>query len=440
VASILIKEGPANGQELLVDSELVLGRENADLTIDDSELSRRHARIKPIDGVLEIEDLGSMNGTWVNGNRIPEPTRLSPGDTVKVGTTVIQVLTDPVPEPVEEEPEPEPEPDAFPKEPKTDTVVEGTVVGAPEALGGRTPAASSGPLPPVERVEPREQRLAPEDDWLLPDPPPQPAEPVAPLERTAPVEDVLVSEPVEAVPAARDAVAAPVPAAVQPPGRRNLEWLAAAGAFPFTLLTLAAVIMLATKAPHPGAKKPEFLAFFAHNQGKVLLAFALITLAVWFFIPYLALLWRTLRLAEGEPAWLSAVLFAAGISMATLAVAQNAFWGAAAHRAKDGLSPDLARTLFDLGTIFYMAWLPLSVFLVAGAILTFQTGVFPRWLGWMAGIASPLVLMSAYPGGPIAKQIIEHVGLISWFIWTVATGWILMKRARVPRALPDQNG
>jgi len=58
----------------------------------------------------------------------------------------------------------------------------------------------------------------------------------------------------------------------------------------------------------------------------------------------------------------------------------------------------------------------------------------------MAGIASPLVLVSAYPGGPIAKQIIEHVGLIAWFIWTVATGWILMKRARVPRALPDQNG
>jgi hypothetical protein len=436
VPSILIKEGPANGQELPVDSELVLGRENADLTIDDTQLSRQHARIKPVDGVLEIEDLGSLNGTWVNGNRIPESTRLSPGDVVKIGTTVIEVLADPAPEPVEEEPEPDPSP----KQPKDETVVEKTVVGVPGGLGGGTPAASPGPVPPAEPVELRERRPAPEDDWLRPDPPPQPVEPLAPLERPAKTKDVLAPERVGSVPAARDAVAAPVPAAVQPPGRWNFEWLAAAGAFPFTLLTLVAVIMLATKAPHPGAKKPEFLAFFSQNQGKILLAFALITLAVWFFIPYLALLWRTLRLAEGEPAWLSSVLFAAGISMATLAVAQNAFWGAAAHRAKQGLSPDLARTLFDLGTIFYMAWLPLSVFLAAGAILTFQTGVFPRWLGWMAGIASPLVLMSAYPGGPIVKQIIEHVGLISWFIWTIATSLILMKRAGGPRAPADQNG
>jgi len=367
VPSILIKEGPANGQEHEVDSELVLGRENADLTIDDTQLSRRHARIKPVDGVLEIEDLGSLNGTWVNGNRIPESTRLSPGDVVKIGTTVIEVLADPAPEPVEEKPEPDP----LPKQSKDETVIEKTVVGVPGALGGGTPAASPGPVPPAEPVKRRELRPDPEDDWLRPEPPPQPVEPLAPLEQTAAVKDVLAPEPVEAVPAARDVVAAPGPAAVQPPGRWNCEWLAAAGAFPFTLLTLVAVIMLATKAPHPGAKKPEFLAFFAENRGKILLAFALITLAVWFFIPYLALLWRTLRLAEGEPAWLSAVLFGAGISTATLAVAQNAFWGAAAHRAKEGLSPDLARTLFDLGTIFYMAWLPLSVFLAAGAILTF---------------------------------------------------------------------
>ncbi len=68
--SILIKAGPASGQELHVEAELVLGREDADLTIDDIQLSRRHARIRPVGGALEIEDLGSLNGTWVNYRRV----------------------------------------------------------------------------------------------------------------------------------------------------------------------------------------------------------------------------------------------------------------------------------------------------------------------------------------------------------------------------------
>ncbi|MDP9286053.1 MAG: DUF4386 family protein [Actinomycetota bacterium] len=409
MASILIKEGPANGQELQVESDLVLGRENADLTIDDIELSRQHARIKPVDGALEIEDLDSLNGTWVNGTRIPGATRLNPGDTVRIGTTVIEVLADP-----------------FPKKLEDETFVQKTVVGEPDAVGGMpkppTPAeplAPAEPLPPLERVQPRERRPAPEDDWLRPEPvPPHPAETY-----------VAGMTP----PAAPD-VAAAAPVTSRRTGGWNLEWLAAAAAIPFAVLSVAAVILPASKTPRPSAKESQFLKFFAENQGKILIAFALITLAVLFFFPYLGLLWRTLRLAEGEPAWLSAVVFGAGISMATISVAANAFWGAAAHRAHQGLDPNLARTLFDLGAIFYMAWLPLSVFLVAGAVLIFQTGVFPRWLGWMGAIASPLVLMSAYPGGPLVKQIVEHVGLISWIIWTIGTGVVMMRRSGGPRA------
>jgi putative ABC transport system ATP-binding protein len=88
---LLVREGPVAGQRLDVDSELVLGRE-ADLTIDDPQISRRHAVIKPIDGALEVADLGSLNGTWVNGRRITTPVRLSPGDVVKFGESVLEVL------------------------------------------------------------------------------------------------------------------------------------------------------------------------------------------------------------------------------------------------------------------------------------------------------------------------------------------------------------
>ena len=89
--ALAFSEGPLAGQRVEVDAELVLGREDASLTIDDEEISRRHAIIRPTDGGIEIEDLGSTNGTYVNAVRIEGPTRLAGGDTVKLGRSVLQV-------------------------------------------------------------------------------------------------------------------------------------------------------------------------------------------------------------------------------------------------------------------------------------------------------------------------------------------------------------
>lgn len=59
---------------------------------DDAELSRRHARITRMsDGRLLVEDLGSTNGTFVNGEQIAGPTVLKAGDEVSLGETRIQV-------------------------------------------------------------------------------------------------------------------------------------------------------------------------------------------------------------------------------------------------------------------------------------------------------------------------------------------------------------
>ena len=89
--ALVFSEGPLAGRRVEVDAELVLGREDASLTIDDEEISRRHAVIRPTDGGIEIEDLGSTNGTYVNGVRIEGATRLAGGDTVKLGRSVLQV-------------------------------------------------------------------------------------------------------------------------------------------------------------------------------------------------------------------------------------------------------------------------------------------------------------------------------------------------------------
>ena len=88
---LLLQSGPLANRGLAVEGELVVGRDNADLTIDDAELSRRHAVIRAVDGVLEVTDLESLNGTWVNGRLITVPTRVRPGDVIEVGRTSIGV-------------------------------------------------------------------------------------------------------------------------------------------------------------------------------------------------------------------------------------------------------------------------------------------------------------------------------------------------------------
>jgi hypothetical protein len=87
--TLVFQEGPLAGRRIELDGELIVGREDASLTIEDPEISRQHAAIRPVDGGFEIEDLGSRNGTHVNGSRIEGATRLGGGDSIKLGQSVI---------------------------------------------------------------------------------------------------------------------------------------------------------------------------------------------------------------------------------------------------------------------------------------------------------------------------------------------------------------
>ena len=91
---IEVTDGPAHGEEQDLASELVIGR-SADgfgTLKGDPEISRRHAQISRTDeGRLYISDLGSTNGTFVNGNKIEGSAWLSPGDVVKVGQSTLKV-------------------------------------------------------------------------------------------------------------------------------------------------------------------------------------------------------------------------------------------------------------------------------------------------------------------------------------------------------------
>lgn len=94
--TLTVKSGPAAGRSLPIVGDVVIGREDADLTIDDQEISRRHAVVRPAGRGVEIEDLGSTNGTIVDGRRIDAPMTVTAGATVEVGTTTITIeLADP---------------------------------------------------------------------------------------------------------------------------------------------------------------------------------------------------------------------------------------------------------------------------------------------------------------------------------------------------------
>jgi pSer/pThr/pTyr-binding forkhead associated (FHA) protein/tRNA A-37 threonylcarbamoyl transferase component Bud32 len=90
-----VTEGQARGARLSVDDDLHIGRsapQEEGRLGDDPEISRVHARVsRGPGGELTIEDLGSANGTFVNGERIEDPRTLILGDVVRVGTTLLQV-------------------------------------------------------------------------------------------------------------------------------------------------------------------------------------------------------------------------------------------------------------------------------------------------------------------------------------------------------------
>lgn len=87
-----IRKGDGDAETVEVAGErFVLGRDpSADLTLDDGEASREHAAIRvDADGKVTIEDLGSLNGTYVNGQKIAAPTALNGGEEIRIGTTVL---------------------------------------------------------------------------------------------------------------------------------------------------------------------------------------------------------------------------------------------------------------------------------------------------------------------------------------------------------------
>ncbi len=81
------------GERIDVDRAVVIGRSpDCDLSITDTYLSSRHARVANDSGDLSIEDLGSTNGTYVNQELVDGRVHLERGDIVQVGGILFEVV------------------------------------------------------------------------------------------------------------------------------------------------------------------------------------------------------------------------------------------------------------------------------------------------------------------------------------------------------------
>jgi pSer/pThr/pTyr-binding forkhead associated (FHA) protein len=89
-----IVEGADSGRQVTLGTPLEIGRDQStDIALDDEQASRRHARVSAQGDLALLEDLGSTNGTYVNGQPIEGPRVLRPGDKIRVGLTVIELRT-----------------------------------------------------------------------------------------------------------------------------------------------------------------------------------------------------------------------------------------------------------------------------------------------------------------------------------------------------------
>lgn len=87
---LVMKVGPTPGKVIaLTKNELTIGRDiGNDIVIQDAEISRKHARLVMGPAGYTLEDLGSTNGSFVNGQRLAGPHALRPGETIMFGEHV----------------------------------------------------------------------------------------------------------------------------------------------------------------------------------------------------------------------------------------------------------------------------------------------------------------------------------------------------------------
>jgi hypothetical protein len=153
----IVRTGPNPGMVFELAAEIImLGRDvTNDIVVGDAEMSRQHARLTRTPGGYVLEDLGSTNGTFVNGERLMAPRVLNPGDLVGMGETVTMTFDAVSPESAETVARPaggpaKAAPPPQPAAPPVQQAVPPVQQAAPQAVAA-APAAGAAPAAPQKR-------------------------------------------------------------------------------------------------------------------------------------------------------------------------------------------------------------------------------------------------------------------------------------------------
>jgi nitrite reductase (NADH) large subunit len=217
-------------RRLTISAVTDLGRENVAVVVNDTLVSRRHLRLTPGAEGLVATDLGSRNGSLLNGNRLTGPTRLRAGDELRLGNATITLLpgdagpakpsdlaATPRPKaavtaPGLTSPPPPPPPPGPPPQPAPPTI------SLPQAASSAPTPAAPAPVVPAPTGSAPAAPVVPSDPTTTADPatPPDPAAPPDPATPPAPT----LTPPSLAPPAPAPTVAPPPPApTLAPPAR-----------------------------------------------------------------------------------------------------------------------------------------------------------------------------------------------------------------------------
>jgi pSer/pThr/pTyr-binding forkhead associated (FHA) protein len=90
---LVVTQGSQAGQSAaLADGVILIGRgADCQIILDDDYVSTRHARVVSGENGIYVEDLGSTNGSYVNGQRITAPTTITMSDAVRIGKTILKL-------------------------------------------------------------------------------------------------------------------------------------------------------------------------------------------------------------------------------------------------------------------------------------------------------------------------------------------------------------
>jgi pSer/pThr/pTyr-binding forkhead associated (FHA) protein len=90
---LLVTAGALAGTSLaLTEQQITIGRsDDATLVLNDDYASSRHARLFPQDGQWIVEDLGSTNGTYLDRQKVTQPTPVPTGVPIRIGKTVLEL-------------------------------------------------------------------------------------------------------------------------------------------------------------------------------------------------------------------------------------------------------------------------------------------------------------------------------------------------------------